>query len=82
MTRWCERWNMKINAKKLQIIHVRNHQKPRCQDRLHCCGQELNYIPKYKYLGHIMHEHLSPAATVEALTSASSRSFGRVVEIF
>ena len=55
---------------------------PRCQVKLYCCGQEMSYVPKYKYLSRIMHEHLSATPTIEALTSAASKSYGRVVGIF
>ena len=47
-----------------------------------CCEQSLKVVDHYKYLGVFFHEHLSPSHTVDALTSAASRSFGRVVGIF
>ncbi len=52
------------------------------QVTLKCCGHELKYVETYKYLGFILHEDLSPQKTVQALTSAASRSFGRVMNIF
>ena len=73
---------MAINAKKSQIVHVRNVQKPLCTTSLYCGGQELKYVPDYKYLGFIINQHLSPKTTVDTLTSAASRSFGRIVTIF
>ena len=82
MTKWCGKWSMAINAKKSQVIHVRNVQKPNCTTSLYCCGQELSYVPDYKYLGFIINQYLSPKTTVDTLTSAASRSFGRIVTIF
>ena len=29
MKRWCSRWGMSVNSKKSQILHIRNHQKPK-----------------------------------------------------
>ena len=46
------------------------------------CGQELEYVSDYKYLGCWINEFLSNEKTVEALTSAAGRSFGRIVNIF
>ncbi len=82
MTEWCGRWGMHINPKKSQIVHVRNYQRERSKVALHCCGHELKYVDTYKYLGFILHEHLSPQKTVEALTLSASRSFGRIVNVF
>ena len=41
MTRWCNQWSMSINAKKSQIVHVRNHKKSKNKTKVFCCGQEL-----------------------------------------
>ena len=82
MTEWCGRWGMHINPKKSQVVHVRNYQRERSKKALQCCGHKLEYVSTYKYLGFILHEHLSPQKTVESLTSAASRSFGRIVNIF
>ncbi len=82
MAKWCETWGMSINLKKSQIVHVRNHQKPRCKIELKCGDKGLNYVSDYKYLGYTINEFLSPTKTVEALTAGASRSFGRVVNIF
>ena len=82
MSEWCSTWAMKINAKKSQIIHVRNPQKPVSKIPLSCSGQVLKYVSDYKYLGYIFNEHLSQTSTVEALTLLANRAFGRVVTIF
>ncbi len=82
LTAWCTDWMMKINAKKSEIMHVRNYQKSRCQQTLRCCDQDLGYAPKYKYLGYIMDECLNDKPIVEALTNSATRAFGKVVNIF
>ena len=73
---------MIINAKKSQVEHIRNYQKLRSTVNLMCCGQQLDYTSNYKYPGYITHEHLSNDDIIEALTAASTRSFGRIVNIF
>ena len=73
---------MFINPQKSQILHIRNYQKPRSKLAVMCGKHELSYVEHYKYLGFIVHEHLSPQKTVQVLTGAASRSFGRVVNLF
>ena len=80
--KWCRTWGMQINAKKSQILHVRNPQRPRSSHPFNCGGAPLVYTDKYKYLGFILHEHLSNISNVDTLASAASRSFGRVHSIF
>ncbi len=82
MAEWCNKWGMSINQKKSQVVHIRNHQKQRCNTVLNCGGKKLDYVPDYKYLGYTINEFLSPNKTVEALTAGASRSFGRIVNIF
>ncbi len=82
MTAWCKKWKMSINAKKSQIVHVRNPQRKRSNVELSCCNQILKYVSTYKYLGFLMQEHTNPKIAIETLTSAASRSFGRIVSMF
>ena len=42
----------------------------------------MAYVSEYKYLGCWINEFLSHKRTVDALTSATGRSFGRIVNIF
>ena len=82
MGEWCSKWDMKINAKKSEILHIRNPQKKRCTTAVTCGTETLNYTSTYKYLGYHLNEHLSHTKTVETLTSSAQRSFGRVVQLF
>ena len=54
---------MVINAKKSQVVHVRNYQKPRNGTVL-TCGQPLAYVSNYKYLEFFVNEFLSEKTTV------------------
>ena len=82
MASWCAAWDMKINAKKSEILHIRNPQKQRCSTPVTCGSEVLNYTSTYKYLGYYLNEHLSHETTVETLTTSAQRSFGRVVQLF
>ena len=82
VTSWCRKWGMDINAKKTQILHVRNHQRPRSNFEFRCGENALSYTESYKYLGFFIHEHLSNSHHAETLTGAASRSFGRIQNMF
>ena len=78
---WYWRWGMAVNTEKSQVMHVRNHQRPRCDCDLYLDHRELQYVSSYKYLGCWINEFLSNMRTVEALTAAAGWSFGRIVNI-
>ena len=82
LTQWCFKWKMQTNAKKSEVMHIRNYQKPRCETLVFCCTQKLNYTNKYKYLGYIIDECLTAKHIVEALTRSATRAFGKIASIF
>ena len=79
---WCTAWGMKVNIKKSQVVHHRNPRKPRCVNALTLCGSEMEYVENYKYLGCWVNEFGKDDKTVEALTAAAGRSFGRIIDIY
>ena len=79
---WCLWWGMKANIKKSQVIHYHNQQKPRCQTPIQLLGQDIQYVDNNKYPDCWVNEFGNNAKTVEALTSAASRSYGRIVGMF
>ncbi len=82
VTAWCRRWAMSVNPLKTQVIHVRNPQRPRCDRDLFLCLREVSCVSNYKYLGCWINEFMNNDKTVESLTLAAGRSFGRIVNIF
>ena len=82
LEQWCRKWGMAINTNKTQILHVRNRQRPRSDFKFNCLGSEIKYTESYKYLGYTINEHLHNENNMVTLTSAASRSFGRVHSIF
>ena len=79
---WCNKWGMKVNVAKSQVVHVRNPQRPLCSQKLILNGDPLSFVQNYKYLGCWVNEYLNNAKTVDALTAAAGRSYGRIVNIF
>ncbi len=71
-----------MNIKKSQVVHHPNHQRPRCQMPLYLMGGELEYVQDYKYLGCWINKVGNNDKTVQALTTAASRSYGRIVRLF
>ena len=63
-------------------MHIRHHQKKRCETKVYVGDKEPVYTDRYKYLGYTIQEHLNQKPNIEVLTAAASRSFGRVVNIF
>ncbi len=79
MTRWCNTWGMIPNIKKSQVVHHRIPQRKRCTLPLMLDNKVMDYVENYKYLGCWINEHGNNTKTVEALTSAAGRSYGRIV---
>ena len=82
MTKWCSTWGMFPNIKKSQVVHHRNPQKPRCRKVLKLSGENMEFVSDYKYLGCWINEFGNDKKTVEALTAAAGRSFGRIIGLF
>ncbi len=73
---------MKVNPAKSQAMHIRNHQRPRCDESLVLNNHDMEYVTEYKYLGYWLQGFLIHTTTVEALATAAGRSFGWSVNIF
>ena len=53
---WCRKCGMVINAAEAQVLHVRNHQRPRSAFQFTCGEAKLDYTDHNKYLGYIIHD--------------------------
>ena len=82
VSNWCLKWGMRINPSKTRVMYVRNHQRPRTSHAFTCGEHKLSITDTYKYLGYILHEHLSNTRHVKVMTGSASRSFGRVYNMF
>ena len=82
MTRWCNTWGMIPNIKKFQVVNHRIPQRSRCKQPLILDGKPMEYVDNYKYLVCWVNEFGNHKKTVEALTSAAGRSYGRIIGLF
>ena len=60
-------------------MHVRKASKPQTEYAFKYDDMTLEIVPKYRYLGLIVHEHLDYNVTTNELLSSSSRSLGSLV---
>ena len=63
LSSYCNLWNLSINPDKPKTMHFRNNRKPLDSTIFKCCNAYITYTDKYKYLGVIFTEHLSPKPT-------------------
>ncbi len=82
LSKWCHKWGMLSNIKKSQVVHCRTNRKPRNTTPLYLLGEPMQYVDNYKYLGCWLNEFSNDKKTVEALTAAAGRSYGRIVGLF
>ena len=71
VSNWCLKWGMRINPSKTQVMHIRNKQRPRTSHVFTCGEHKLSITDTYKYLGYILHEHLSNTRHVEVMTGSA-----------
>ena len=64
LSAWCRGWGMQVILAKSQVMHIRNHQRPRCNASLYLDLLEIEWVSEYKYFGYWMHEFLSLTAAV------------------
>ena len=79
---WCLGWGMKVNIKKSQVVHHRNHQRQQCKHSIVSMGEDMEYVKNYKYHGCWMNVPGNNVKSVEALTMVAGRSYSRTVGLF
>ena len=82
MTKWCNTWRMIPNIKKSQVVHHIIQQRKCCTLSLLRDSKPMEYFENYKYLACWINEHGNNKKTVEALTVAAGRLYGRIVGLF
>ncbi len=79
LSSWCEKWQMKINAKKTQIIHFRPNSVQRTEYTFMCGMQSLSVVDRYRYLGLMLNEHMNMQETAKVVSQAASRALGVLI---
>ena len=76
---WCHKWQLLVNVNKSNVLHFRRKSVPQSNFVFKIKSDVLSYVPKYKYLGIIMDEHLLYNSTVEVLANSAGRALGGVI---
>ena len=76
---WCNKWKLKINVDKSQIVHFRRKRVQQSSHAFHLQGARLKYSNSYKYLGVIFDAHMTFKCAVDTLATASGRALGSVI---
>ncbi|CAG2250137.1 unnamed protein product [Mytilus edulis] len=76
LSEWSKTWNLKVNTDKTKVMHVRKASKAESEFRFYFNDMVLEIVPKYRYLGLVITNHLDFKESVDELVSAGSRSLG------
>lgn len=79
LSSWCDKWRMKVNQAKTNIIDFRPKRSQRSDFKFHIGGVELNTVEQYKYLGVVFNEYLDFNVTAEILSDAGGRALGAII---
>lgn len=72
---YCEKWEIKINAKKTQFIKIGAMQAKDSGRDIELCGQRIEQVSKIKYLGVWIDSKLKSCEQVEEKKLSSTRTF-------
>lgn len=76
LSEWSKTWNLKVNTDKTKVMHVRKASKAESEFRFYFNDMVLEIVPKYRYLGLVITNHLDFKESVDEMVSAGSRSLG------
>ena len=76
---WCQKWMLKVNIEKSNVIHFRKTRKTCTSYEFKCGDCILKTVPQYTYLGITLDEHLTFANCMKSRTCAASRAFGKLI---
>ena len=48
---WCYKWQMKVNAGKIKVVHFRNKRETRTSSGFKKGDSEIDLVDGYRYLG-------------------------------
>ena len=82
MSAWCSKWHIAINNSKSKVVHFRKSRKQITNFVFSLCGDNLEVVPKYKYLGLYLDEHLNFKEATKILSDSSYRALGNMINIY
>ena len=77
--KWCNKWMLKINEDKSNVVHFRKTRKPCTLFQFQCGNCYLKTVPPYTYLGIPFDEHLTFVHCINNKTCAASTAFGKLI---
>jgi len=82
MQKWCNKWRLKINYAKTNVVHFRNRRKPRTSYIFKYADVQLETVDRYKYLGIYFNEFLNFTSSADVLAESSGRAMGGIIGKF
>ncbi len=79
---YCCNWRLTINYNKSKVIHFRKINSPQSDNEIKIGDNVLEYVTEYKYLGVLLHEHMSYEYTANMLASSAGRALGSIINKF
>ena len=76
---WSQKWMVKFNAAKSNILHVRQPHIPKSNYTYKLGDSELCIVENYKYLGIIINEYMDYDKVAKTLADAANRALGAVI---
>ena len=78
LSQWCERWKLKVNSEKSNIVHFRPPSALRTSFLFKVDDMPLQVASSNKYLGKLLYEHLDYHVSVKVVLPCASRALGSV----
>ncbi len=78
----CTQWHMRVNIKKIKIVHLRTKTQPRTDFNFMFNNEIVECVDKYKCLCIILDEYLDFNITATVLASSASRALGSIYTKF
>ena len=79
---WCNKWQMKVNTEKTNIVHFRNKRKPVTKFEFKINNCKINIADSYRYLGVIFDEYLTFELCARTLAESGGRALSSIISKF
>ena len=79
MHKWCETWNIVVNADKSQIVHYRKKNATQTMVDFKISNKTLIKVDRYKYLGLVLEYSLDYSVTASVIAKSASRALGLLI---
>jgi hypothetical protein len=81
MSAWCERWDIKINEDKTQVIYFSYQRRP-LDSILTLNGRNILFVNSVKYLGVVFDKRITLRLHIETIEAKAFRKFIRLYSLF